>query len=150
MLQQDHQLVSSYQPLEVAPHHSIRCTVARFTSAQRVSLKIVHSRDRRSTEPTDETVEPLIRIPIRVLSSVKLSFQPTWAVVITTEVLLDIAGPHAMARQTDFYECRTGESLGPDAFATTAHSYFIARAVSIFSGTNEVQRNIVAKAILGL
>jgi len=69
---------------------------------------------------------------------------------IATEVLLDIAGPHAMARQTDFYECRTGESLGPDAFATTAHSYFIARAVSIFSGTNEVQRNIVAKAILGL
>ena len=68
----------------------------------------------------------------------------------TTEVLLDVAGPHAMARQTDFYECRTEDTIGPDTFATTAHSYYMARAVSIFSGTNEVQRNIVAKAILGL
>ena len=69
---------------------------------------------------------------------------------ITTEVLLDVAGPHAMPRQTDFYECRSDETIGPDWAATTAHSYFIARAVSIFSGTNEVQRNIVAKAVLGL
>jgi alkylation response protein AidB-like acyl-CoA dehydrogenase len=68
----------------------------------------------------------------------------------TTEILLDVAGPHAMARQTDFYECRTEEAIGPETFATTAHSYYMARAVSIFSGTNEVQRNIVAKAILGL
>ena len=69
---------------------------------------------------------------------------------VTTEVLLDLAGPHAMARQTDFWECRTDETIGPDHFATTAHSYYMTRAVSIFSGTNEVQRNIVAKAILGL
>jgi alkylation response protein AidB-like acyl-CoA dehydrogenase len=68
----------------------------------------------------------------------------------TTEVLLDLAGLHAMARQTDFWECRTDETIGPDHFATTAHSYYMTRAVSIFSGTNEVQRNIVAKAILGL
>jgi len=69
---------------------------------------------------------------------------------LTTEILLDVAGPHAMARQTDFYECRTDETQGPDWAAAMAHSYFMARAVSIFSGTNEVQRNIVAKAILGL
>jgi alkylation response protein AidB-like acyl-CoA dehydrogenase len=69
---------------------------------------------------------------------------------ITTEILLEVAGPHALPRQTDFYECRSEDHIGPEWAATTAHSYFMARAVSIFSGTNEVQRNIVAKAILGL
>ena len=69
---------------------------------------------------------------------------------ITTEVLLDLAGPQAMPRQTDFYECKTGDAIGADWAATAAPTYYFARAVSILSGTNEVQRNIVAKAILGM
>jgi alkylation response protein AidB-like acyl-CoA dehydrogenase len=40
--------------------------------------------------------------------------------------------------------------VGPDYAASAAPYYFNYRKVSIYGGSNEIQRNIVAKAILGL
>jgi alkylation response protein AidB-like acyl-CoA dehydrogenase len=40
--------------------------------------------------------------------------------------------------------------VGPDYAATAAPAYFNYRKVSIYGGSNEIQHNIVAKAILGL
>ncbi len=40
-------------------------------------------------------------------------------------------------------------SIGPDYAAEAAPTYFNWRKVSIYGGSNEIQRNIVAKAILG-
>jgi alkylation response protein AidB-like acyl-CoA dehydrogenase len=43
-----------------------------------------------------------------------------------------------------------GEPVGPAAAASAAVQYFNYRKLSIFGGSNEIQRNIIAKAILGL
>ena len=43
-----------------------------------------------------------------------------------------------------------GEPIGPPDAAGAAASYFNNRKLSIFGGSNEVQKNIVAKAVLGL
>jgi alkylation response protein AidB-like acyl-CoA dehydrogenase len=65
-----------------------------------------------------------------------------------TELLLDLAGPFAAPFG--------GEEAGrndPDPYdwaGTAAPTYFNWRKVSIYGGSNEVQRNIIAKAILGL
>jgi alkylation response protein AidB-like acyl-CoA dehydrogenase len=40
--------------------------------------------------------------------------------------------------------------IGPDHSLTAAAKYFNDRAGSIYAGTNEIQRNIMAKAVLGL
>jgi alkylation response protein AidB-like acyl-CoA dehydrogenase len=68
----------------------------------------------------------------------------------TTEILMEIAGPQAMARQVEFLTGKTDTPLAEPWQATSALNYFITRAATIYGGTSEVQRNVVAKAILGL
>jgi len=43
-----------------------------------------------------------------------------------------------------------GEPIGPDDAGTAAASYFNNRKLSIFGGSNEIQKNIISKTILGL
>jgi alkylation response protein AidB-like acyl-CoA dehydrogenase len=40
--------------------------------------------------------------------------------------------------------------IGPDAAAGVAGTYFNTRKTSIYGGSNEIQRNIIAKMVLGL
>ncbi len=42
------------------------------------------------------------------------------------------------------------EPIGPDYAGVTAPDYFNTRKVSIYAGSNEIQRNIMAKLVLGL
>ena len=42
------------------------------------------------------------------------------------------------------------EPIGPDYANSTAPNYFNTRKVSIYAGSNEIQRNIMAKLVLGL
>ena len=44
----------------------------------------------------------------------------------------------------------TNEFIGPRHAATIAPKYFNDRAGSIYGGSNEIQRNIVARAFFGL
>ncbi|WP_233867514.1 acyl-CoA dehydrogenase family protein [Paraburkholderia adhaesiva] len=44
----------------------------------------------------------------------------------------------------------TGEPIGPDEAASAASLYFNNRKLSIFGGSNEIQKNIISKMILGL
>ena len=41
-------------------------------------------------------------------------------------------------------------NVGPDEAHGVAGTYFNTRKTSIFGGSNEIQRNIIAKAVLGL
>ena len=43
-----------------------------------------------------------------------------------------------------------GEPVGPDDAASAASQYFNNRKLSIFGGSNEIQKNIIAKMMLGL
>src|SRR5271154_4025955 len=70
----------------------------------------------------------------------------------TTELLMDIVGPYALPFEP---EREDGERwneppVGPDWAATIAPTYFNTRKVSIYGGSNEIPRSIIAKAILGL
>jgi alkylation response protein AidB-like acyl-CoA dehydrogenase len=66
----------------------------------------------------------------------------------TTELMLEVAGPFAMPF-VEQDEGRNEPGIGPDFAAGAAPTYFNWRKISIYGGTNEIQRNIVAKAILG-
>jgi alkylation response protein AidB-like acyl-CoA dehydrogenase len=60
-------------------------------------------------------------------------------------------GPYAQPFTPDALDAGyNGESVGPDDAAPVAAGYFNARKLSIYGGSNEVQRGIVAKALLGL
>ena len=70
----------------------------------------------------------------------------------TTELLMDVVGPYALPFEP---EREDGErwnepAVGPDWASTIAPTYFNTRKVSIYGGSNEIQRSIIAKAILGL
>ena len=49
-----------------------------------------------------------------------------------------------------YFDGRNEAVIGPDYATEAAPMYFNYRKVSIYGGSNEIQRNIVAKAILGL
>jgi len=63
----------------------------------------------------------------------------------TTELLMEVAGPHAMRYRPD-----AADVTGPADWAESiAPTYFGWRKLSIFGGSNEIQKNIIAKSILG-
>ena len=70
----------------------------------------------------------------------------------TTELLMDVVGPYALPFESEREEGdRWNETpIGPDWASTIAPTYFNMRKVSIYGGSNEIQRSIIAKAILGL
>lgn len=65
----------------------------------------------------------------------------------TTELLMDVIGP--FAAPYDLHR-DDGRSDTMDWTAQIAATYFNHRKLSIYGGTNEIQRNIIAKAVLGL
>jgi alkylation response protein AidB-like acyl-CoA dehydrogenase len=68
----------------------------------------------------------------------------------TTELMMDVIGPYvAPFFPEEELEGRNEPNIGPDDAATAAPMYFNWRKVSIYGGSNEIQRNILAKAVLG-
>ena len=66
----------------------------------------------------------------------------------TTELLMDVVGPYILPYD-DHEPGSNMPPIGPDFAAEAAPTYFNWRKISIYGGSNEIQRNIVAKAILG-
>ena len=65
----------------------------------------------------------------------------------TTELLMEVIGPFA-APYDEHGDDGSNEAM--DWTAQIAPSYFNNRKVSIYGGSNEIQRNIITKAVLGL
>ena len=65
----------------------------------------------------------------------------------TTELLMDVIGPFA-APYDEHGDDDSNETM--DWTAQIAPAYFNYRKVSIYGGSNEIQRNIITKAVLGL
>ncbi len=67
-----------------------------------------------------------------------------------TQLLMEIAGPYAMPRPDREEDGLNLPSVGPEWADAAAPLFFNYRKVSIYGGSNEIQRNIIAKAFLGL
>jgi alkylation response protein AidB-like acyl-CoA dehydrogenase len=68
-----------------------------------------------------------------------------------TELLLDLAGPMAAPHFPDRGLGWADALPGRDPFAVPAvANYFMTRAQTIYGGTSEVQKNIIARGVLGL
>lgn len=99
---------------------------------------------------------------LRVLSSVStgkapgpessiLKIKGSEMIQMLDELVLEIAGIYALPFVPEQYtEGFDGESIGPLFAAKAAPTYYNDRKVSIYGGTNEIQKNIIAKQVLGL
>uniref|UniRef100_UPI0035C6636A acyl-CoA dehydrogenase family protein n=1 Tax=Sphingobium sp. TaxID=1912891 RepID=UPI0035C6636A len=67
-----------------------------------------------------------------------------------TELALEAAGHYGAPYFRGFGEGDNEHPIGPDWAHHTAPSYFNMRKTSIYGGSNEIQRNIITKMILGL
>ncbi|PHK94306.1 pimeloyl-CoA dehydrogenase large subunit [Pseudoroseomonas rhizosphaerae] len=66
---------------------------------------------------------------------------------MATELMMTVAGPYAAAMPGHSHN---EPPVGPDWADAVAPQFFNYRKVSIYGGSNEIQRNIIAKAFLGL
>lgn len=65
-------------------------------------------------------------------------------------LLQEVAGPHGWPYSPSWLEAGATQPVsGPDWAAPAASTYFDMRKVSIYGGATEVQKNIIAKMILG-
>jgi len=68
-----------------------------------------------------------------------------------TELMMLALGPHALPYQPDALEAGYGgPRVGPEYAAGLSGDYFNFRKASIYAGSNEIQRNIISKMMLGL
>jgi alkylation response protein AidB-like acyl-CoA dehydrogenase len=69
---------------------------------------------------------------------------------LSAELLLEVAGYRAMELDIEFLRGRATAPIDEDWALTIAPNHYWARHVSIVGGSNEIQRNILAKSVLGL
>jgi alkylation response protein AidB-like acyl-CoA dehydrogenase len=68
-----------------------------------------------------------------------------------TELMMDAVGPYALPFVPEAKDLSNeGAGVGPDYAAPLAAQYFGWRKASIYGGSNEIQRNIIAQMVLGL
>jgi alkylation response protein AidB-like acyl-CoA dehydrogenase len=68
-----------------------------------------------------------------------------------TELAMEALGPYALPFQREAMEAGwNGEPIGPDYAAPVSPHYFNYRKTSIYGGSNEIQKNVIAKMMLGL
>ena len=68
-----------------------------------------------------------------------------------TELTMEAVGPYVMPFSLKASEEGWNEEpLGPEYAAPVAPTYFNTRKVTIYGGSNEIQKNIIAKHVLGL
>lgn len=75
----------------------------------------------------------------------------TEATQFIDELYMEVAGYHSMPHIPEqFTEGFTGEKVGNGSLVNSANVYFNNRKKSIYGGSNEIQKNIISKAVLGL
>jgi alkylation response protein AidB-like acyl-CoA dehydrogenase len=84
------------------------------------------------------------------LSSV-LKVKGTELLQSTTELAMDVGGPMSMPIWAEELAALSNEpDVGPEWATQSTGSYLFLRAASIYGGTNEIQKNILTKAVLRL
>ena len=146
-----------------------------FSVAGLEKLKAIASRVQRNGKPLDQDpqfaqrmakveidLENMKTTNLRVIAAVAGGGVPgaesSMLKIRGTEIRQEILslirramGPYALPFTEEAqYSDYTGESVGPKEAATAAANYFNYRKLSIFGGSNEIQKNIISKMILGL
>jgi alkylation response protein AidB-like acyl-CoA dehydrogenase len=71
-----------------------------------------------------------------------------------SELMMLAMGPYALPWRREAmeagYQVDPNDAVGPDYAASAAGRYFNLRKLSIFGGTNEIQKNIISKMMVGL
>lgn len=114
--------------------------VMRKAAAIEAELKILEITQLRILDAQRGSNEPDPRSSVLKLKGVELR-------QLASELLLEAAGPHALEVCTD------EQGFGPEGeewLGTIMPNYSILRAASIYGGSSEVQKTIVAKTLLGL
>ncbi len=117
---------------------------------------------RRRIAELETELKSLEITQLRVLSASKAAGQqdPLSAVLklkgtellqATSELVMDTGGPLSMPDWAQELAALSNEpELGPLWATEATRSYLMLRAASIYGGTNEIMKNIVSKAVLGL
>ena len=99
---------------------------------------------------------------LRVLSAVStgkapgpessiLKIKGTEIMQLLNELFVEVASVYAIPYVPEQYQDGfDGEPVGPQFAAKTSATYYNNRKVSIYGGTNEIQKNIISKQVLGL
>ena len=67
------------------------------------------------------------------------------------QTIMDVFGRHGMVYQTDaLHPGFNGDVVGPDEMAGFIYEHLYRRAATIYGGSTEVQKNIIARGALGL
>ena len=67
-----------------------------------------------------------------------------------TELALEAVGHYGAPYFRGFGEGDNEHPIGPDYAHRAAPTYFNTRKTTIYGGSNEIQRNIIAKMVLGI
>jgi len=126
----------------LAEDHEFRRRVAQLevdiTALELTQLRVVSAHDKAREGKPDP------------LSSV-LKVKGTELLQATSELVMDVGGPLSMPDWALELEALSNEpELGPSWATDATRSYLMLRAASIYGGTNEIMKNIVSKAVLGL
>ncbi len=118
---------------------------------------------RRRIAQLETDIKALEITQLRVLSAQKageskqdpltavLKVKGTELLQATSELVMDVGGPLSMPDWAQELAALSNEpELGPVWATEATRSYLMLRAASIYGGTNEIMKNIVAKAVLGL
>ena len=80
-----------------------------------------------------------------------LKIQGTETAQQVQQLAVELSGDYAAVSQFAARQPGSNEAaIGPDISLTAVPRYFNGRAASIYGGSNEIQRNIIAKMVLGL
>ncbi len=135
-------------------------SVAKAMAAARDMLNDPHTRRRLSA--LAKQISAIEAVEHKMMSQIKtggrpgaigsmLKVQGTETAQDIQHLKMDIAGDYAGVSQ---YEARQPGSMvppiGPDDVLPVTASYFNGRSASIYAGSNEIQRGIIAKMVLGL